>query len=461
MTGTPDERTARALRAMLTERIDTLPPPRGVYETVRRRHRRRQVAAVAGVAVAAVVVPLGVVLRPEPAPVATEVCAAGPVVAPDPALPAQTGVRGSLGGDDALVRTVLAVGWQDLARAEVDGSRLDPATSRVRFVERAGPGVLALVTATDTAGSGSAGRWVAGPAGAPAVVGGTVLTAWSESPSVEPVLIGRPAACGSRWLVVSAPADAGVTVTPWPRVGADGRLVAGTPRDLPLAGGLAVVPFDEAGPRVTVSRGGRTIAGVQVDEADEVDAARGPGEAAIGAAVRDAQDPELAATVARSAVDLLLRTTAERVTGVRLLWSAPRGDGSVVMVALTLPSGATYVSAAVGVTGGYVGSYAGFMPAGRVDRAVLAWADDSGDRAYVRAPGAVRAEAVVTGGDRPAGSPDGPTVVPVPLAGGGGQVHVGAGSTIRRIRAYAADGSLLAEVMPGTGLRPLPTPLPR
>ncbi|HVE28656.1 MAG TPA: hypothetical protein VNC80_01180, partial [Mycobacteriales bacterium] len=57
-------------------------------------------------------------------------------------------------------------GWQGFQREAVDqtnGARTMAAgTVRVRFVERAGAGILALATATDTTGRWQAVEWVTG-----------------------------------------------------------------------------------------------------------------------------------------------------------------------------------------------------------------------------------------------------------------------------------------------------------
>ncbi|HZB51781.1 MAG TPA: hypothetical protein VE547_22010, partial [Mycobacteriales bacterium] len=150
MTEPGEQETRRALRAMLAERIGAPTPPSGLYETVRRQHRRRQRAVVSGAAVlaaAAVAVPaVALAGRPGTAPAVPAPTAGAPAdrrctfPGEEPAprsdrLPAQRDVPGSLGGDADVVDAVLRAGWSAL-RAEDPEARLDPATARVRLAER-------------------------------------------------------------------------------------------------------------------------------------------------------------------------------------------------------------------------------------------------------------------------------------------------------------------------------------
>ena len=136
-----DEKTAldraeRVLREVLAEQADTVAPPADLTERARRRHRTRVRLLTAAAAAAAVLVgvgiPTGLTLvradappaRPAPSPSPPARCEppsdpvpdTRPTAAPVPAdqLPRQTGVRGSLAGDRALVDAVLVAGWQGL-----------------------------------------------------------------------------------------------------------------------------------------------------------------------------------------------------------------------------------------------------------------------------------------------------------------------------------------------------------
>jgi hypothetical protein len=144
---------------------------------------------------------------------------------------------------------------------------------------------------------------------------------------------------------------------------------------------------------------------------------------------------------------------ADRVTGARILWGGRLRNGhAVLLAALELPSGAAYVQNAEGVpdpSGSGYGtsmSYDGLLPAGRLDDTVFSWQD--AQYVVVVATKATRAEVVLPGGG----------VLPVPLAEGGGSVIVPKGVEAQLVRAYAADGGLIGEQAPDTGLLPMPGP---
>jgi hypothetical protein len=459
---TPDEETARALRATLAERVGALTPPAGVYAAVRRRQRRRR-HAVLGAAAATVLVgvgiPVGLTGGPAGPPAAPVSCPAGggslPAAVPATELPRPAGVRGSLAGDRALVDSVLVVGWQGIRRAGVDkGRTMDPATLRVRFVERVGGAVLGLVTVTDRAGGWQVAQWVAGPADA-LVPTENVSMATEPGDGArgqryagdDPLVLAAAQVCGRTYAVVLAPPGSSARLTPGVTIGADTRPVAGPARTVALATGLAVLEA-ESGPTVRVTRG-RTVLGNRALAGDGwLDPAREPTDTDIARAVAAAPgtvDPDLAYATVRTASTGIVTTTGDRVTGVRVLG----GRDGTVLVALTLPSGATYVTDGTGGGTTVSSYYGGLLPAGGLDRTFLAWSD--GTTALVWAPGAARVEIETTPelSDRNA-------VLPVELDGDFGRIHLPAGVRPLVLRAYDADGKLLAQSKPNTGLLPLP-----
>ncbi|HZB51449.1 MAG TPA: hypothetical protein VE547_20345, partial [Mycobacteriales bacterium] len=462
----------------------TVTPPVDLPERARRRHRTRVRLLTAAAAAAAVLVGIGVPAgltlvradappaRPEPGP---SPASCEPLSRPQqptasavPAdqLPRPTGVRGSLAGDRALVDAVLVAGWQGLrdSQEQLDktpGGRrtLDVRTLRLRFVERAGPGVLALVTAADTTGEWQAAQWVVRERGEVRPTGGPGGIVTDESferrlgqlfSGEDPLLISTVDVCGGQYGVVLAPPDATARLSPPPTVGANARPVPAAARPLPLRDGLAVFPLPTAA-EVTVYRGGSRVGSARVGTG-LIQSADYP-IAAIDRAIREAPG-EVDDVLARSALPLqadhLQRAVPDPVTRVRILWGGRLRTGKpVLLAAFPLPSGATFVSAAEELPGtgsGYNTSYPyeGLLPAGRLDGTVLGW--QSGQDVVLVAPRAVRAEVVLPGG----------AVLPVPLTEGGGRVTVPKGVQAQLLRAYAANGGLIDQRAPGTGLLPLP-----
>ena len=111
-----------------------------------------------------------------------------------------------------------------------------------------------------------------------------------------------------------------------------------------------------------------------------------------------------------------------------------------VVVALTVPSGASYLADIFEEPdGSSSGSGFGFVPAGQLDRILYAYGDRS--RLIVVVPkGAARAEIQLAGG----------RVQQVPLRYGGAFV-VPAGKPLK-VRAFDQDGNLVAEQVPNEGL---------
>jgi hypothetical protein len=486
---TDDSRVERVLRAAFAERVAGLEPPADLEHRVHHRHRIRVRLLVAAAAAGAVLVGVGVpagltTLRADappaaptpgpPGPPRPSWSPPGPLPAGDPCipvddnlpppvpadrLPRQTGVRGSLAADESLVDAALAAGWRGLRRKWLTGPplTLDAGTLRVQFVERAGEGVLALVVASDADGRSRAAEWVVGRGRQLVPAGGTQGEAQDDGSARErgelywgddPLYVSSRQVCGRTFGVVLAPPDAAVQVAPAPRIGADTRPIYPPRAPLSLVGGLAVFPT--AGPattRVTLSQGRVTLASrVLNGTPGGFDPTALVSYADITRAVRaggGAPDASLAKFLAEDAAAGLTTATADEVTGVRVPWGGPASGGRrVALVALTLPSGAAYVSAAIGTGASYGGFYQGLLPAGGLDGAVLAWQAEG--LLTVVAPAAVRAEILLGNG----------TVLPVRLAGGGATVTVP--GDVAAVQAYRADGGLLGRRAPGTGLVPLP-----
>jgi hypothetical protein len=379
-----------------------------------------------------------------------------PPPVPADQLPRQTGVRGSLGGDESLVDAVLVAGWQGLQRKWMMDPRptWDARTLRVQFVERAGEGVLALVAARDRTGQWRAAEWVVGRGRSLVPAGGHSRDTRDDRSARElgelywgddPLHVSSKRVCGRIFGVVLAPPDTTVRLAPGPRIGADARPIYPPRQSLSLVGGLAVFPA--AAPvttRVTLSRGGATLASRVLDLIPGgFDVLTLVSEAEIGRAVRaggGAPDRSLVKFLTLHAAVEVETTIADDSTELRVPWGGPAPGGRrVALIALTLPSGAAYVAGVVGKGASYSGFYDGLLPAGGLDGALLTW--QHGDMLTVVAPAAVRAEVLSGNG----------TVLPVRLAGGGVAVTVPG-----EVEVVRADGSLLGQRTPGTGLIPLP-----
>lgn len=495
MTGDHEmERAEQLLRSVFTEHATGRTPPAGLAATVAARHRRHRRALVSAAAAAAVVVgagiPTGLTLarsdRPVPAvPVASprpawtpagpapsgDAClpkaAALPAPVPVYQLPRQSGVRGSLGGNEAVVDRVLVAGWRVLGSRSPGTPAMDPRTARVVFVERAGPGVLALVTAFDRSRGYKGNTWVVGrdrwfvPTGGGAGVaqGPTADQHAREggylADGPDPLLITMEQVCGRWFGVVLASSDSTAVLFPASHIGADTRPVTPAGRPLPLTAGISVFPTDPVGrEKVTVSRDGRPVATRQLNSSSG-----GPiyvnalvPDAVIARAAREGAgtpDEFLAKSVARDAASELSRATADPIAGVRVLWGGPMDERRrAVVIALMLPSGAAVIDSAVtygpGKHPGYYGGPRGLVPAGHLD-GVLGWQMPDG-LVVVVAPAAARAEVVLFDN----------SVHPIPLTDGGGG-YAAKPDWAKLIRAYRADGSLIGSVDPTVLLPQLPT----
>ena len=482
------------LREVFAEQVGGRTPRTDMYGAVLARHRRHRRRTVIGAGLAAVVVlggaaavaggvrdsdrslPAAPTPTTSPAPNPTSCI---PTIPPGPGgapmlppavpvskLPRQDDVRGSLAGDRAVVDAALVAGWQGLwhgnAQLPAPRNELDPATLRVRFVERAGTGTLALVTAANKAGSWQAAEWVQGQGRTLVPVGGP--SGVTSPPDfdrrlgqlfygLDPLYIADAQVCGLPYGVVLAPAGTTATLTGPPHVDADARLVAPAPRPLPLQDGLAVFPAAQlGGPTVAVSRDG-TVLGRRALEAEVQYASPGrraaPSAEQIDAAVRDGRgspDRTLVGQIVGWGFDSVSRSTADRVTGVRVLWGGRERSGHPwVLVALRLPSGAWYVSDGFSEQPNNYGSAnSGLLPADRIDDTLFV-SGGAKDVLLVAPRAAARVGLVLSTGEE----------VPVQLTGGGAVIPSPNGAKPLRARAYDANGRVIASQAFNDGLVPL------
>jgi len=483
------------LREVFAERVSGPVPTTDMYGAVLARHRRHRRRTVIGAGLAAVVVlggaaavaggvrdsdrslPAAPTPTTSPAPNPTSCI---PTIPPGPGgapmlppavpvskLPRQNDVRGSLAGDRAVVDAALVAGWQGLwhgnAQLPAPRKELDPATLRVRFVERAGTGTLALVTAADKAGSWQAAQWVEGqgrtlvPVGGPSGITSPLDFERRSGQlfyGIDPLYISAAQVCGLTYGVVLAPAGTTAILTGPPHVDADARLVPPAPRPLPLRDGLAVFPADvRGGPTVAVSRDG-TVLGRRALNAEGEYASPGsrpasPSAEQIDAAVRDGRgrpDRTLVEQIAGWAFDTVSRSTSDGVTGVRVLWGGRDRSGHPwVLIALRLPSGAWYVSDGLSEQSNSFGSTnSGALPADRLDDTLFV-SGGARDVLLVAPKAAARVGLVLSTGEE----------VPVHLTAGGAVIPSPNGVKPLRARAYDANGRVIASQAFNDGLVPL------
>jgi hypothetical protein len=306
---------------------------------LRRSRRLRRAAggvAVAGLAVAAVVVPME---RDGPTtPTAPPLTAAPPQLS--------GAVRGSLGDDPAFVEALRLHEWTDFGEPVPE-----PALRRVLFAGEAGGYRWGLVTGASS--DLPLSQWFVGPVGAAAA--DLTPTSLESAPPGSIAGTERSDPGGATVLVLAAPGDQ-VLVSPGVVIGADGR-GRREYRPVPVQDGIASARLAGANVgssvRYRVLRGG-TLVGTGPFSGDGVDLV-----AADGLAARPPQRPSTApATVSAitRALEDVFRSTGLGADDVHpvVLWAArlPTSTGGTVelaAVASSMPSGALVV--VTGVSG--------------------------------------------------------------------------------------------------------------
>jgi hypothetical protein len=245
--------------------------------------------------------------------------------------------------------------------------------------------------------------------------------------------------------VVLAPRDATATLHELPHIGPDARAIPGASDSLPLTSGLAVFPSD--GGTVSIASGGTVLGTGSLTSLVGFPTGRpDPLVALIDKAVEDGPpgtDKRLVETVVQSGARTISEATIDRLTGVRVLWAGPTNTGRpAVVVAMTLPSGAAYVSDMWQVSDrSSEGSGGGLVPAGQLDRTLYVFGGRSGLLVVVP-EGAARADIPLTGGG----------VQQVSLNDGGAFVVPDPAAKPLKVRAFDKDGNLIAEQLPDEGL---------
>jgi hypothetical protein len=496
-----DDRVAEAatkLRTLLADRAADVTPPIGLADGARARNRvRRRVLAATSAAAALVVgvgVPAGLSVARSSGPVVpaapTAAATSGPnpqlclrsgftnpqpsAAIPLPEFPRQTGVRGSLAGDAPLVRLVLATGWravvtQQRAFNSAERRTLDPRTLRLQFVERAGPGFVALVTVAATTGEWHDYSWVTGIGDQAIAAGGEGTRAMPGDASIagrmygaDPLYVQSQVVCGQRYGVVLVPRDATATYSPGALLDADATVQRASGRPLPLRDGLALVPVDSfSSGEVIVRRGGAQLAVGTFGHSLSPSPAGSPEQithAMLTRAVAGVPGQDLKVVAFRSlSTGSQIQNLGNTVTAAKVLWAGadPATGRMAALGELTLSGGARLVS---GWAQYYVAprrssqssSYTGFLPADRPDSYVYAWGAEYGTGpgaargAAMYAAGAVRAEVLVPGH---------PTLTPT-LKDGGALVDLPSGVQPKdvTVRLYDASDHLLGERVPDQGL---------
>lgn len=367
-----------ALKSVLSSQAAEVAPPTEVYAAVRRRHARRQRTILAGTVVVlltVVAVPVLLLDRSSPPPaLKTAGCAVSGEAVPAtdvPGLPVtQTGVRGSLGGDQELVRAAARVGYVTEATGH-GGAHFVAATTRVELLERVDGQVVGLVTVRDADRKNLGLAYVVGPdaaglrgVGQGDTIAGTPITTPFPKGSSD---IGAVLVCGRPYGVVVAPPGTAVRASWVTDIAASGEGVV-TDTTVPLgADGSAVFPLTAANVHVRVpgndallSTGGELF---------------GPPPDAVARAVAAAPtsgdpDPTTVGAIVAGQPDVV----PVPQSGLRVLWACESGGLTVAIAATRLPSGAYYVWAGSAVgTDGSPDGWSGILPAGGLDRALLAW----------------------------------------------------------------------------------------
>lgn len=464
----------QALRDTLADRVATLPPPVGTYESVRRLHRRSRRRTVVAAVLAAVVALVGV-------PAAFGLARGG-----GPTTPANSSTgptRGSLGGDRALIDAAVRLFLGDGGRGASQAGDVDGDTVRVPYAEEhEGYQVVVVVGRQRRTGSVLAILATSAPGGPLVVNGGT-----SGTPQAVDARLGqqylapqhvltRFAIGAQSFGVALFPPGYRATIRLGATVGADCRRDEARPADLPLVDGAAFFPVErEDAPYVSVYEPGArkplvarplepTGGGPAViPPGGSLPPSDGSGSAVLPLPPEGEIAAQLIATMRGNAAESAIRDVAgyaetvfygvgvgelpDRYVGV---WAGrlPSGSGIASLWGGQYRSGATvlqgYSTEPDGQ--GYAGWTTGCLPAGGADRLVLAvrLAEQPDKPLVVVAPArATRAE-VRFGG----------SWVPVQLVEGGGfLVHEG---TPLQVRAYDSAGRVVATGVPGGGLVGVP-----
>jgi hypothetical protein len=489
-------RTEDALRTLLAGRAAEMAPV-DLHADVLRTARRRRTVVAAGVAAALVAagVPtaLAAATRPDPAvpgsaPAAAAPCdpattptarpgdpsappggRSAPPADPDPAFPPQTDVRGSLGGDGALVRAVLRVGWTRIRTWAPlwENDRVVARTARVLYVERVGGMIVAGMTAGDGTGpldvddartvaqvyvvgrdasslvAFRAGGWNVTGEGTGSPVPGGNQEVLSDTQPVAGVTV-----CGTGYAVVRARPGSAATLR-W----ATALEPDGSPRyasaPVPLADGFGILRLPSSVTDVTVTGGGTGPVTRRVHDYDPDPAPLFPADQVTVAVQAAGSSDERVVRAAGAAIGAGAEDSRGLpVSDLRVLGVLRSGDSTGVLVSWALSGGLRYVSAWSAVSGPGVSvgtAFRGLLPADELDRTVFAW------RLRQEGPGnTVRPLAVVTLLGVRAEVVRGQDVQSVALTDGAAVLPDGTGVT--EVRAYDADGRLIARAVPDRGL---------
>ena len=360
-----------------------------------------------------------------------------------PELPAQDHALGSLAGDPALVDAVAREGYATLLTGSLPALHtLDPDTARVNLVERVGDRVVGVLSAR-TPGSRYRGfAWVEGPDAAH-LRGGPVMGVAGPPEPFPTTVTGE--VCGRRYgALLMLPGTTG-TLTAIADVTAAGRLVRTSLRVPFRADGSAVVPIPAG--RIELRLSGGQSDGPAGDVTDEFTPSRyRPSRAEIARVVAAAPGTADDAQVTEMAWQQYPNEIELPQGDFRIHRKARVGDRVIMLASVGFRSGARYVWAAqLHDNGSWGNGYGGIVPAGALDRTVIAIGiagSPPGNPLIIHATGGVRAELVRARGVEQVAMQSGSAVI---------ADHMG----IRKIRAYDAAGRLLGETAPYAGLTPI------
>jgi hypothetical protein len=428
------------LAAELAPYLRGLAPRPDLYSILRRKRRRRRI--LSAVAAASLI---GVAAIP-----ATHLPRSADRVITLPAGPSYThanGVRGSLGGNQALLDEALRFGRQQVRTEQVAAAaRIDAASLHPVFAERSGSLTYVLLLGR-MARSGQTAHlelvrtgtqpWQRTDGGVVPQNGDTFDTEAAQKLYGEPFWVHQIDRADAPRLVILVPADTTATISLGVTVNAAGVATRLPAQPLTLHAGTALIDATRwDGPvQITLTRGRITTFwhqyisyGLQYTDGQLTAAAakaRGHGNGAVFA---------YAASVARMEGERLYggRATLE------LPWGGLVGKDQCALAALRYPSGALYAEFACANNHG--GGPLGLLPAGSFERTLVAWrANFYGPYAVLAPRQAVRAEYTYAGG----------TTIQVPLTDGFGYAtHTG---KLTMVRVYDAGGRLLDQRPPVSG----------